>query len=156
MKALLKFLIKEFGFLFEDYPLESGIALIVISAIGIYLLKDRIFYIKDRVSILYYFFNLRVVLYGVALIGLSQILKGLGIYDSILKDVTQGFKILEQEYPIILGSLLVAVGSYFIYDKFKISEEEIEGFESNIDKYKFWVFTIVIMIFGLSIILRNI
>lgn len=156
MKALLKFLIEKFGFLFEDYPLESGIALIIVSILGIYLLRNRLFYIKNRVSILYYFFNLRVLLYGITIIGLSQVLKGLDIYNSILKDFIQGFKVLEEEYPIILGSIIITIGSYIIYDKLKIVDDEIEEFESNTNKYKFWIFTILIIIIGCSIIIRNI
>ncbi|MEQ6124742.1 hypothetical protein AAON49_11105 [Pseudotenacibaculum sp. MALMAid0570] len=156
MGKLLKFLVEEFGFLFEDYPLESGIVLILIASFSIYLLRNRVFYIKNRVPILYFFLNLRTLLYIVGIIGVSQVLKGLNIYNSILKDFIEGMEVFEKEYPIILGSLITSIGIYFIYDKFKIADEEIEELESDLNKYKFWVFTILIILIGVLMIYRNI
>ncbi|MFD2566156.1 hypothetical protein [Pseudotenacibaculum haliotis] len=156
MKTLLKLLVKELGFLFNDYPLESGIVLILIAAVIFYLVKGKVFYIKDRIPILYYFINLRTISYVIAVAGVSQVLRGLTIYDSIIKDFLGGMEVLEKEYPIVLGGIIAGIGAYFIYDKIRIADTEIEGYESNINKYKFWAFTIVLIFIGVSLILRSI
>lgn len=156
MKKLLKLLVKEFGFIFEDFPLESGIGLLLISGLAIYFIRHNIYYIKDRVSIFYYFFNLRTFLYVIAIIGISQILRGLNIYDSLLGDFLEGMKVFEKEYPIILGGILIGICIFFIYDKFRIADDEFEELKGGLNTYKFWAFISLIVFIGASMILRNI
>lgn len=155
MKSLVKFLIKEFGFLFEDYPLASGIVLLLGASIVIYYLRNRVFYIKNRVSIIYFIFNLRTLSYVIVAIGISQILRGLSIYDSILKDFIAGLQAMEDKYPVLLGGIISCIGFYFIYDRFKIIDDEIEDYENNMNKLKFWLLTSLIIFLGVSMILRN-
>lgn len=155
MRSLIKLLVKEFGFLFEDYPLASGIVLFLVGGVLLYFLRNRIFYIKNRVSIVYFIFNLRTLSYIMAAIGVSQILRGLNIYDSILGDVLAGLKAVSEQYPIVLGGIIVCIGFYFIYDRYKIIADEIEDYESNFGKMRFWLFTGVVIFLGVSMILRN-
>ena len=161
MKGLLKFLIKQFGFLFEDYPLESGIILIILSSVAIYFLRNRIFYFKGE-SILKYLINLKTISIAIGFIGISQVLKGLNIYDSILNDLLNGLDTFTKEYPIVMGSIIIGFGVYLIYDKFKPLDEKPFKEEYSIrnnDKYyeyKLWFFIVVIVLIGLSMILKNI
>lgn len=164
MKKIFKFLVKQFGFLFEDYPLESGISLVLISVVAIYLLRNRIFYIKNRGSILQYFLNLRTISFIIGFIGISQILKGLDIYDSILKDLLNGLEFVAEQHPVILGSIIIAIGAYLIYDKYKSPDEEpfhkeIMVFypeENKYEEYKLWFFCAVLIFIGASMIIKNI
>ena len=156
MKAIFRFLVEKFGYLFEDFPLESGIFLLLISIPIIFYTRNNIYYIKGRVSILYYFFNLRSIMYVVAGIGVSQVLRGLQVYDSILGDFIEGMQVFEREHPIVLGGIISAIGVYLIYDKLKIADEEFEEFESEFRKYRFWIAILIILFLGVSMIIRNI
>ena len=161
MKSLLKFLIKKFGFLFEDYPLESGIALIIISASAIYYLRNKIFYLKGE-SVLRYLINFRTISYLIGFLGISQLLRGLKVYDSILNDFLIGFETLTTEHPIIMGSIITTFGIYLVYDKLKPIDEEpfkkdfsIVRDDDKFYEYKLWIFIAVITIIGISMIIRN-
>lgn len=156
MKALFKFLIEKFGYLFNDFPLESGVGLILISGLATYFIRHNIYYIKDRVSIFYYFFNLRTLLYAIAFIGVSQILKGLKVYDSLLGDFLEGMEVFERDYPVILGSILIGVCVFFIYDKYRIVDDEFEELKGGLNVYKFWAFICLVIFIGASMILKNV
>ena len=162
MKNLIKILIKKFGFLFEDFPLESGLGLIIISGFAIYFLRNRVFYLKGD-SILKYIVNLKTLSYAIGFIGISQVLKGLKIYNSILSDLQNGLEFFSNEYPIALGCIIIGFGIYLIYDKFKPLDEKpfntdyiIIRDEDKYYDYKLWFFIAIIILIGSSMIYRNI
>jgi hypothetical protein len=116
-------------------------------------LRNRIFYVKNENSILQYIINLKTIAYGLSFIGLSQVLRGLNIYDSILKNLSKGLEVFGEQYPLVAGGLIVVAGIYLIYDKLNNVENDDKD---NLNEYKFWAFTAILIIIGASIIFNNI
>lgn len=160
MKHLLKFLVKEFGFLFEDYPLESGLLLIIICFGALYLLRNRIFYYEGE-SILKLIINLKTISYLIGIIGISQTLKGFKIYDSLMKDLINGVKVLVNDYPIYFGAFILLFGCFLIYDKLhplniiKNDNYYIIEEKGNYYELKSWIFIVIITLIGVSMVFRN-
>ena len=162
MKNVFKFLVEKFGFIFQDYPLLSGVVLLCLASIVIYLLRNRIFYDKNRKSILQHIINLRTIFIIIGFYGFSQIIKGLNIYDSISGDLLSGLKVLFEDFPIVAGSIITAIGIFLVFDKLKPINKEpfnkdykIENYDDQIYNFKFWAFTGIITLIGLSMIVRN-